>query len=97
MCKCLNFRNNLSFNRIDSWSFGIFLWTLFLKCKLLFSIFLATFPLFALGRIRPFNKLLKEMERTPSSESFFHRLARIISDGRVLKYIDYQPEIPRNM
>lgn len=51
----------------------------------------------SLGRIRPFHKLTQEMERAPSSESFFHRLARMISDGRVLKYIDYQREIPRNM
>ncbi|CAF1076010.1 unnamed protein product [Rotaria sp. Silwood1] len=64
----------------DVWSFGIFLWTLFLKC-----------------RIRPFNKLLEEMENKSDGESFFHRLARVVSDGRVLKYIDYQPEIPRKI
>ncbi len=38
------------------------------------------------------------MEKTKSDgESFFHRLARVISEDRVLHYIDYQPEIPRNM
>jgi hypothetical protein len=38
------------------------------------------------------------MEKTKSDgESFFHRLARVVSEGHVLRYIDYQPEIPRNM
>ncbi|CAF2918609.1 unnamed protein product [Rotaria sp. Silwood2] len=64
----------------DVWSFGIFLWTLFLKC-----------------RIRPFNRLLEEMENKMDGETFFHRLARVVSEGRVLKYIDYQPEIPSNI
>jgi hypothetical protein len=49
------------------------------------------------GRIRPFDKLLQEMGNNSDVESFFHRLARIISAGRVLQYIYYQPEIPRNM
>jgi hypothetical protein len=37
------------------------------------------------------------MENQSDGESFFHRLARVVSEGRVLRYVDYQPEIPRNM
>lgn len=38
------------------------------------------------------------MEKNKSDgESFFHRLARVINDGDVLRYIHYDPEIPRNM
>lgn len=37
------------------------------------------------------------MDSRSKGESFFHRLARVVSDGRVLRYIDYQPEIPRQM
>lgn len=37
------------------------------------------------------------MERRSDGESFFHRLARVVSEGRVLQYIDYQTEIPRDM
>jgi hypothetical protein len=37
------------------------------------------------------------MEHRPSGESFFRRLARVVSEGQVRKYINYQPEIPRNM
>ncbi|CAF1068038.1 unnamed protein product [Adineta steineri] len=71
---------NKSSLKSDVWSFGIFLWTLFLKCQ-----------------IRPFNKLLEEMQNKNDGESFFHRLARVVSEGRVLKYIDYQKEIPGNI
>ncbi|CAF3375104.1 unnamed protein product [Rotaria socialis] len=66
--------------KADVWSFGIFLWTLFLKC-----------------RIRPFNKLLEEIKRNSKGEDFFHQLASVINEGHVLHYIDYQPEIPRNI
>jgi len=37
------------------------------------------------------------MKNKSDGETFFHHLARVISEGRVLQYIDYQPEIPRNM
>jgi hypothetical protein len=37
------------------------------------------------------------MNRTPTGEHFFHRLARIIANEEVLNYIDYQPDIPQNM
>jgi hypothetical protein len=37
------------------------------------------------------------MKRRPEGETFFHRLAQVISDGHVLRYIDYHPEIPRDM
>jgi hypothetical protein len=37
------------------------------------------------------------MERRSDGETFFHRLARVVSEGRVLQYIDYQTEIPRDM
>lgn len=47
------------------------------------------------GKVRPFHQLLGEVERT--GENFFNGLARVISEGRVLKYIDYQSEIPRNV
>jgi hypothetical protein len=79
------------------WSFGIFLWTLFLKCKNFILDSLIFYIKFFEGRIRPFDKLLQEMGNNSDGESFFHRLARIISAGRVLQYIYYQPEIPRNM
>ncbi|CAF4341318.1 unnamed protein product, partial [Rotaria sp. Silwood2] len=71
---------NKSSTKSDVWSFGIFLWTLFLKC-----------------RIRPFNNLMEEIRNRSSGENFFHQLACIISEGHVLQYIDYQPEIPRNI
>ncbi|UJR28561.1 hypothetical protein I4U23_009794 [Adineta vaga] len=71
---------NKSSIKSDVWSFGIFLWTLFLKC-----------------RIRPFHKLVEEMQHRNNGESFFHRLARVVSEGRVLQYIDYQKEIPGNI
>ena len=79
------------------WSFGIFLWMLFLKCKISFHL-IAVFreKLFA-GRIRPFSRLLEETKRTSSGDNFFHQLARMISDGGVLRYIDYHNEIPRDM
>jgi hypothetical protein len=64
--------------------------------RLIFFLILNIKKIFS-GRIRPFSKLLEEMERTSDSENFFHRLARIISDGHVLRYISYQPEIPRDM
>ncbi|CAF3221282.1 unnamed protein product [Rotaria socialis] len=68
---------NKSSIKSDVWSFGIFLWTLFLKC-----------------RVRPFHQLLAEIENQPGGENFFHRLARVVSDGRVLKYLRHQQEIP---
>ncbi|CAF1023509.1 unnamed protein product [Adineta ricciae] len=71
---------NKSSIKSDVWSFGIFLWTLFLKC-----------------RVRPFEKLLQEMAQQPDGKTFFHRLALVINEGRVLQYIDYQSEIPRNI
>ncbi|CAF0830837.1 unnamed protein product [Adineta steineri] len=71
--------NKLSI-KSDVWSFGIFLWTLFLKC-----------------RIRPFSKLLDEMEKTPDGGSFFHRLALVISEGHVRQYINYHQEIPQDI
>ncbi|CAF4523047.1 unnamed protein product [Rotaria sp. Silwood1] len=71
---------NKSSMKSNVWSFGIFLWELFLKC-----------------RIRPFNNLMKEIRNRSDEENFFHKLARIISEGHVLQYIDYQPEIPRNI
>jgi hypothetical protein len=37
------------------------------------------------------------MRNKSDGENFFHQLARIISEGRVLQYIYYQKEIPRNM
>lgn len=37
------------------------------------------------------------MENRSDGQTFFRRLARVVSQGRVLDYIDYQPEIPRNM
>jgi hypothetical protein len=37
------------------------------------------------------------MENRSDGQSFFHQLARVVSEGRVLDHIDYQPEIPRNM
>jgi hypothetical protein len=37
------------------------------------------------------------MDKKSDEESFFHRLARVVSDGRVLRYIDYHTEIPGNM
>ena len=49
------------------------------------------------GRIRPFNRILDEMKSQPDGSTFFHRLAQVVSKGRVLRYIDYQAEIPRNM
>jgi hypothetical protein len=49
------------------------------------------------GQIRPFNKLLAETENRSDGQSFFQQLARVVSEGRVLHYINYQPEIPRNM
>ncbi|CAF0895692.1 unnamed protein product [Adineta ricciae] len=68
---------NKSSIKSDVWSFGIFLWTLFLKC-----------------RIRPFNKLVEETQRRNDGESFFRILARVVSEGHVLQYIDYHKEIP---
>lgn len=79
-----------------SWSYGIFLWSLFLKCEYL-HCFLLFYFLYFEGRIRPFNKLLAETENRPGGESFFRRLARVISDGRVLNYISYEREIPPQM
>jgi len=65
---------------VFSWSFGIFLWTLFLKCKL-----------------RPFYRLSDDVKHRPQGGSFFQQLARVVSDGRVLEYINYEPEIPKEM
>ncbi|CAF4477515.1 unnamed protein product, partial [Rotaria magnacalcarata] len=49
------------------------------------------------GRVRPFNQLLAEIENQPDGENFFHRLARVVSDGRVLHYLRHQQEIPGQM
>ena len=49
------------------------------------------------GRIRPFNKLVEETQRRNDGESFFRVLARVISEGHVLRYIDYHKEIPGSM
>jgi hypothetical protein len=57
--------------------------------------FLLTLPFDCSGKVRPFHQLLDEVERT--GEIFFHGLARVISEGRVLRYIDYQAEIPRKV
>ncbi|CAF0763540.1 unnamed protein product, partial [Didymodactylos carnosus] len=70
---------NKSSMNADVWSFGIFLWCLFLKCK-----------------YRPFNQIHREVQH-PSDSEYMSRLLRILSSGRVLEYIDYHPEIPREV
>ena len=45
--------------------------------------------LLLLGKLRPFHNL--------QEENFFLSLARVVSEGQVLRYIDYHPEIPRNV
>lgn len=50
-----------------------------------------------LGQIRPFNRLSEEVKHRPAGQSFFHQLARVVSEGRVLQYIDYRSEIPDKM
>ena len=50
-----------------------------------------------LGQIRPFNRLSEEVKNRPGGQSFFHQLARVVSEGRVLQYIDYRSEIPDKM
>ena len=49
-----------------------------------------------LGKVRPFYQLSEEVQRT-GGRNFFYRLAHEVSEGHVLRYIDYQPEIPANM
>ncbi len=70
----------------------------FLNVRISFLILSVFYVKLFEGRIRPFDKLLQEMGNNSNEEIFFHRLARIISDGRVLRYIYYQSDIiPRNM
>lgn len=73
--------------------FGVY----FLSVSICIVFFYSIFILYFEGRIRPFNKLLAETENRPGGESFFRRLARVISDGRVLNYISYEREIPPQM
>lgn len=49
------------------------------------------------GQIRPFNKLSDEVKNRPGGSSFFQQLARVVSEGRVLDYINYRSEIPEKM
>ena len=41
------------------------------------------------GKLRPFHNL--------PETNFFLSLARVVSEGQVLRYIDYHPEIPRDV
>ncbi|CAF1308987.1 unnamed protein product, partial [Didymodactylos carnosus] len=70
---------NKSSMKADVWSFGIFLWCLFLKCK-----------------YRPFNQIHAQMP-FPSDSEYMARLLKILSTGRVLEYIDYHSEIPKEI
>lgn len=49
-----------------------------------------------LGKVLPFYQLSEEVKRVGGSD-FFYQLAHEVSEGRVLRYIDYEPEIPANM
>jgi hypothetical protein len=37
------------------------------------------------------------MRNRSDGETFFHRLAQVVSKGAVLQYINYQSEIPQDM
>ena len=99
MCKLFNSLRHFELIRcLFRWSFGIFLWTLFLKCNKQQSIFIFIFELiFCLGRMRPFEQLSNEVRNNPNGGSFFNCLADVVSKGQVLEYIDFQQEIPTNM
>jgi hypothetical protein len=37
------------------------------------------------------------VKKRSDGQSFFHQLARVVSEGRVLEYINYRSEIPEKM